>query len=124
LLKRSFVDALIVEVTVSLLVLVLLTVIAATATGIVLIAVFLRIVIGGIVLLLLFFRTGHFLVVREGLTSDVAANDVTTMVHAGEVLSHNFIVTLNVVQVRSRIGGLEKGNDIVVSETSINGNRA
>jgi len=108
-----------------LLVPLLLTVITATATaiGILITNVRLRIIIDGIVLLLLC-STGHFLVVQKGLTSDMAANDVTTMVHAGEVLPHNFIVTLNVIKVRSRIGGLEKGNDIVVSETCIKGNRA
>jgi len=36
-----------------------------------------------------------------------------TMVHASEVMSHNFIVTLNVVQVRFSVRGLEKGNGTI-----------
>ncbi len=54
----------------------------------------------------------------------VAPNDVAVMVHAREVLLHNFIVTLNFLQLRFRIGGLEEGNDIIIGETSIKGNGA
>jgi len=59
LLMRSIIDALVADVTVSLLVLLLLTAITATVTGIVITTVSLSIFIGG-VLLLLFFSTGHF----------------------------------------------------------------
>ena len=96
-----------------LLLLLVLTVVTATIVTIFITTVILPVLICG-TNVLLFSSTFHFLVVQ----GDVATNDILAMVHAREVLSHNFIVTLNVLQLRFMIGGLEEGNDITIARKS------